>query len=203
MSPAKYIAQWVLRVGDAPPSQQSQDDDRLLDLIRESHEASGRTYGAPRILCDLREVGERVGKNRIAEIMKRHKIRAQRGDKQPGIRYTKPAVTAPNRLQQQLVIDRPDRAWVTDITSIRTDDGWLYLAVVMDPYSRRIIGWSMKSILAKEIVLNALLVAVWRPKPEQDVIPLGSGIAVQQQGMESVLPDASLATKHESQRERL
>ncbi|MDT3778656.1 IS3 family transposase [Nitrospira sp. MA-1] len=157
---------WVER----PPSQQAQGDDRLLGLIRESHEASGRTYGAPRILCDLREVGERVGKNRIAKIMKRHKIRAQRGYKQPGIRYTKPAVTAPTRLQQQFAIDRPDCAWATDITSIRTYEGWLYLAVVMDLYSRRIIGWSMKSTLAKEIVLDAFLMAVWRRKPEHDVI---------------------------------
>ena len=61
---------------ERPPSQRSQDDDRLLGLIRESYEASGRTYGSPRILCDLREVGECVGKNRIVKIMKRHKIRA-------------------------------------------------------------------------------------------------------------------------------
>lgn len=98
---------WVKR----SPSQRARDDARLLGLIRESHEASGRTYGAPRILCDLREVGEHVGKNRIAKLMKHHKIRAQRGYKQPGVRYTKPAVAAPNRLQQQFTIDRSDRAW--------------------------------------------------------------------------------------------
>lgn len=157
---------WVKR----SPSQRSQDDARLLGLIRESHEASGRIYGAPRILCDLREVGERVGKNRIAKLMKRHKIRAQRGYKQPGVRYTKPAVVAPNRLQQQFTIDQPNRAWGTDITYIRTYEGWLYLAVVMDFSSRRIIGWSMKPTLAKEIVLDALLMAVWRRQPQQNVI---------------------------------
>ncbi len=155
---------------ERPPSQRSRDDDRLLRLIRKSHEASGRTYGAPRILCDLPEVGECVGKNRIATIMKSHKIRAQRGDKQPGFRYTKPAVAVSNRLRQPFPIDRPDRVWVTDSTSIRTYEGWLYLAVVMDRYSRRIMGWSMKFTLAKEIVLDALLMAVWRRKPEQDVI---------------------------------
>ena len=89
-----------------PPSQRARDDERLLGLIRESHEASGGTYGAPRILCDLREVGERVGKNRIAKLMKRHNIRAQRGYKQPGVRYTKLAVAAPNRLQQPATIDK-------------------------------------------------------------------------------------------------
>lgn len=144
---------WVKR----PPSQRARDDDRLLGLIRESHEASGRTYGAPRILCDLREVGECVGKNRIARLMRHHKIRAQRGYKPPGVRYSKPAVAAPNRLEQQFAIDRPDHVWATDITYIRTYEGWLYLAVVMDLYSRRIIGWSMKATLAKEIVLDALL----------------------------------------------
>lgn len=157
---------WVKR----PPSQRARDDDRLLGLIRESHEASGRTYGAPRILCDLREVGECVGKNRIAKLMRRHKILAQRGYKPPGVRYTKPAVAAPNRLEQQFAIDRPDHVWATDITYIRTYEGWLYLAVVMDLYSHRIIGWSMKATLAKEIVLDALLMAVWRRKLKQNVI---------------------------------
>ena len=157
---------WVTR----SPSQRSRDDARLLGLIRESYEASGRTYGAPRILCDLREVGECVGKNRIAKLMRRHKIRAQRGYKSPRVRYAKPAVAAPNRLEQQFAIHQPDRAWATDITYIRTYEGWLYLAVVMDLYSRRIIGWSMKATLAKEIVLDALLMAVWRRRPKQDVI---------------------------------
>ena len=90
---------------EGSPSQRSIDDDRLLGLIRESHEASGHTYGAPRILCDLREVGECVGKNQVAKIMKRNKIRAQRGYKQPGVRYPKPAVAAPNWFQQQFSIN--------------------------------------------------------------------------------------------------
>ena len=80
----------------------------MLSLFRDSHEASGHICGAPRILCDLREVGDYVGKNRIAKIMKRHKIRAQQGYKQPGVRYSKPAVAAPNRLRRQFSIDRPD-----------------------------------------------------------------------------------------------
>ncbi|HBP88916.1 MAG TPA: IS3 family transposase [Nitrospiraceae bacterium] len=121
------------------------------------------------MLCGLREVGERVGNNRSAKPMKRHKIRAQRG-KQPGVRSTKPAVTAPNRLRHQFAMNRPDRAWVTHITYIWTDEGWLYLAVVMDLYSRRIIDWSMKATLAKEIVLDALLMAMWRGRPEHDII---------------------------------
>lgn len=157
---------WLKR----PPSQRAVEDQRLLGLIRESYGASGRTYVAPRILCDLRELGERVGKKRVAKIMERNKIRATRGYKRPGYRYSKPIVAAPNRLQQQFSVDKPDSAWVTDITYIRTYEGWIYLAAVMDLYSRKIIGWSMKTTLAKEIVLDALLMALWRRKPRQDVV---------------------------------
>lgn len=165
VSHSGYYA-WLVR----PPSNRSIEDRRLLQLIRESHEASGKIYGSPRIWFDLLELGERVGRNRVARIMRVNKIRAQRGYKRPGYRYHKPAVAAPNRLQQQFTIDYPDAAWVTDITYIRTYEGWLYLAVVMDLYSRKIIGWSMKSTLAKEIVLDALLMAVWRRNPKQEVI---------------------------------
>lgn len=157
---------WLIR----PPSQRSIDNARLLGLIRESHEASGYTYGAPRVLCDLREVGERCGKNRVANLMQRHKIRAQRGYKKPGYKYTKPAVAAPNRLAQQFTVGTPDSVWATDITYIRTYQGWLYLAVVMDLFSRKIIGWSMKSTLAKELALDALLMAIWRRSPRNKVI---------------------------------
>jgi putative transposase len=157
---------WLSR----PPSRRSIENKRLLGLIKASHEASGRIYGSPRIWLDLLDVGERISLNRVARIMQANKIRAQRGYKRPGYRYHKPAVAAPNRLQQQFTIDYPDAAWVTDITYVRTYEGWLYLAVVMDLYSRKIIGWSMKPTLAKEIVLDAILMAVWRRNPKQEVI---------------------------------
>ena len=80
------------------------------------------------------------------------------------------AKAAPNRLAQQFVMDKPDMAWVTDITYIRTYQGWLYLAVILDLFSRKVIGWSMKSTLAKEIVLDAILMAVWRRQPKQPII---------------------------------
>ena len=85
-------------------------------------------------------------------------------------RYSKPAKAVPNRLKQQFVTEQPDEAWVTDITYIRTFQGWLYLAVVLDLFSRKVIGWSMKSTLAKEIVLDAVLMAVWRRQPTQLVM---------------------------------
>jgi putative transposase len=76
----------------------------------------------------------------------------------------------PNRLQRNFTVDQPNRAWVTDITYIRTWQGWLYLAVVIDLFARKVVGWSMKPTLAKEIVLDALLMAVWRRRPIGPVI---------------------------------
>jgi putative transposase len=81
-----------------------------------------------------------------------------------------PSVTSPNLLKRQFTVERPDAAWVTDITYIRTWEGWLYLAVVMDLHSRMIIGWSMQPTLERDLVLDALLMAVWRRKPKQRVI---------------------------------
>jgi len=135
-----------------PTSRRSIEDARLLELIKESHQASGRIYGAPRIFFDLRELGERCSKKRVAKIMRRNKIRAERGYKRPRQQYFKPALVAPNRLQQQFTTDKPDVAWVTDITYIRTYQGWLYLAVIIDLFSRKVIGWSMKATMSKELV---------------------------------------------------
>ena len=155
---------------DHPESNRSKEDRRLLGLIKESFEASQGIYGSPRVFCDLREVGETCGVHRVARIMQQNKIAAYRGYKTLKFRYSKPAKAAPNRLAQQFVMDKSDQAWVTDITYIRTFQGWLYLAVVLDLYSRKVIGWSMKSTLAKEIVLDAILMAVWRRKPSKPVI---------------------------------
>jgi putative transposase len=97
-------------------------------------------------------------------------LRAIRGYKKPRYKAGKPAVVAPNRLEQNFSVDAPDRVWVTDITYIRTFEGWLYLAVVVDLYSRIVVGWSMKSTLSRELVLDALLMAVWRRRPKHPVI---------------------------------
>jgi len=165
VSPSGYYA-WLIR----PPSKRSIENSRLLTLIQESYQASGKVYGSPRIWCDLLDLREHISVNRVARIMQANRIRAQRGYKKPGYQYHKPVIAAPNRLHQQFTVDQPNTVWVTDITYIRTYEGWLYLAVVMDLCSRKIIGWSMKSTLAKEIVLDAMLMAVWRGKPKQGVI---------------------------------
>jgi putative transposase len=160
---------------EAPLSARAIEDQRLLGLIRASHEASHRVYGSPRIFLDLREIGERCGKHRVARIMRVYKIRAVRGYKTPQHIVGRPSVIAPNTLQREFTVDRPDKAWVTDITYVRTWQGWLYLAVVRDLYARKIVGWSMKATLAKELVLDALLMAVWRRRPKQTLIHSDQG----------------------------
>ena len=153
-----------------PLSDRAIDDQRLLGMIRASYTASGGVYGAPRIFLDLREVGETCGRNRVARIMRENKIVALRGYKAPRRITGRPSIIAPNRLQREFTVEHPDRAWVTDITYIRTWQGWLYLAVVMDLFARKGVGWSMKPTLARELVVDALLMAVWRRKPQQPVI---------------------------------
>jgi len=153
-----------------PLSNRAIEDQRLLGLIRASYAASGGVYGAPRVFLDLREVGEICGRHRVARIMRVNKIKALRGYKAPRHIVGRPSIITPNRLQREFTVARPDCAWVTDITYIRTWQGWLYLAVVMDLFARKVVGWSMKPTLAKELVIDALLMAVWRRKPQGQVV---------------------------------
>jgi len=158
--------QWLHK----PLSDRAVEDQRLLGLIRQSYDASGRVYGAPRVFLDLREVGECCGRNRVAKIMRNNKIKALRGYKAPRAVAGRPSLVAPNTLNREFSVSEPDVAWVTDITYIRTWQGWLYLAVVLDLYSRKVIGWSMKPTMHRELVLDALMMAVWRRKPKRSVV---------------------------------
>ncbi|MHC4374083.1 MAG: IS3 family transposase [Planctomycetota bacterium] len=153
-----------------PLSDRAIDDQRLLGMIRASYTASGGVYGSPRIFLDLREVGETCGRNRVARLMRENRIVALRGYKAPRRIVGRPSIIAPNRLQREFTVVHPDRAWVTDITYIRTWQGWLYLAVVMDLFARKVVGWSMKPTLARDLVVDALLMAVWRRKPQNRVM---------------------------------
>ncbi len=154
----------------APKSLRAQTDEALTTAIKQAFEDSEGIYGSPRILRDLREAGVRCGKKRVARLMLAAKLRSVRGYKSLRYRTGKPAVAAPNRLQRQFTVAHPDQVWVTDITYLRTHEGWLYLAVVIDLYSRAVVGWSMKPRMATELVLDALTMAVWRRRPKAEVI---------------------------------
>jgi putative transposase len=134
-------------------------------LIKQFWLQSGGVYGYRKIHCDLRDIGEQCGENRVYRLMRAAGLRAQVGYRRPRHRSGPASVLAPNRLQRKFEVANPNDTWVTDITHIRTHQGWLYLAVVIDLYSRKVVGWSMHSRIKKELVLNALLMAVWRRKP--------------------------------------
>ena len=154
-----------------PASGKQREDGRLTGLIKQSWLESGSVNGHRKITDDLRDLGERCGKNRVYRLMRIAGLRSQTGyHRRPGKRYGKPSVVAPNHVQQQFDVQAPNKIWVTDITYIRTHEGWLYLSVVLDLFSRQIIGWSMQSRIDRELALNALLMAVWRRKPKDDVI---------------------------------
>ncbi|HBR1942495.1 TPA: IS3 family transposase [Klebsiella pneumoniae] len=153
-----------------PHSQRHQADLRLTGQIKQFWLESGCVYGYRKIHLDLRDSGQQCGVNRVWRLMKRVEIKAQVGYRSPRARKGEASIVSPNRLQRQFNPDAPDERWVTDITYIRTHEGWLYLAVVVDLFSRKIIGWSMQSRMTKDIVLNALLMAVWRRNPQKQVL---------------------------------
>lgn len=153
-----------------PKSARQLEDERLLGLIKQFWLESGCIYGYRKIHLDLRSIGETCGVNRVARLMKQAGIKAQVGYKRPRYKSGQPAVLAENHLKQEFDVDAPNQVWVTDITYIRTYEGWLYLAVVIDLFSRQVIGWSMQSRINADLVLDALLMAVWRRKPKKGVL---------------------------------
>ena len=154
-----------------PQSQRVKDDQRVLGLIKQSWLESGGLYGYRKVLVDLRELGEACGKHRVARLMRSEGLRSQTGyRRRPGRYGGKPPVAVPNHLARQFNVTKPNKVWVTDITYIRTYEGWLYLAVVIDLFSRQVIGWSMKSQMTTDLAIDALLMAVWRRKPKQQVM---------------------------------
>jgi putative transposase len=152
-----------------PRSARARVNQRLTGLIKQFWLESGGVYGYRKIHIDLRDVGERCGENRVHRLMRAAGLRAQVGYGRPRHRCGPASVHAPNRLQQQFVVAKPNVAWVSDITHIRTHEGWLYLAVILDLFSRRVVGWSLQARIKKELVLDALLMAVWRRKPTSTV----------------------------------
>ncbi|ABF12314.1 transposase catalytic site ISRme11 (plasmid) [Cupriavidus metallidurans CH34] len=151
-------------------SPRRREDDRLLGLIKHHWLASGGVYGYRKITVDLRESGEACSRHRVHRLMKGEGLRAQVGyGSKPRYRGGPVGVVA-NVLNREFAPDAPNKVWVTDITYIRTYEGWLYLAAVMDLYSRQIVGWATRSTMTSDLVLQALLAAVWKRKPRAGVM---------------------------------
>lgn len=147
-------------------SQRHQADLRLTGQIKQCWLESGCIYGYRKIHLDLREIGLQCGVNRVWRLMRHAGIKAQVGYRSLRSRKGEASIVAPNRLQRQFNPDAPDERWVTDITYNQTHEGWLYLTGVVDLFSRKNIGWPMQPRMTKDIVLNALLMAVLRRNPK-------------------------------------
>lgn len=147
-------------------TQRQREDQTLLPAIKMSFDDSDRTYGAGRIVKELRAQGTRVGKNRVWRLMKQHGLRVKttRRFKITTNSDHKRAV-APNLIQRNFSAAMPDRVWTGDITYIWTAEGWLYLAVVLDVFSRRIVGWSMDRRMTDNLVITAFKNALVRRRP--------------------------------------
>jgi len=156
------------------PSLRQQDNTRLLRKIRHFHAQSDRVFGSPRIWEDLRYDGETCSLNRVARLMQSHAIvgipaAKQWRSKKPGSRPD----TVTNHLQRDFSATDANCKWVTDITYVRTGEGWLYLAIVLDLYHGLVIGWSMSHRMEKQLVIQAVLMALWQ-KPRKDAVILHS-----------------------------
>jgi len=146
-------------------------DEALLVHIKAAHAGSKGEYGWPRVWEELRANGVRVGKERIRRLMKQHGIKA-RGKRKFVVttdsKHNLPI--APNLLDRNFQPDAPNSVWTSDITYIQTDEGWLYLAVVLDLYSRQVVGWSMQPHMQTSLVTDALRMAWFRRRPEPGLI---------------------------------
>ena len=148
-------------------STRAQADAALTEQIRTIHRSSRGTYGAPRVHAELHAVGQRVGRQRVARLMRAAELRGcGRGRQRVCTTLTDPTATAaPNLVARTFEASRPNELWVGDITYIPTGEGWLYLATLLDAYSRRIVGWAMAEHLRTELALDALAMALQQRRP--------------------------------------
>jgi len=153
------------------PSSRDRDNARLLEEVRQLHAESDGVRGSPRITDELRYRGETCGRNRIARLMR---LNGLRGIPQRRQWRSKPSTTRPtevtNHLERDFTADAPNRKWVTDITYIRTAERWLYLCVVVDLYGGGVVGWSMSHRQERQLVLQAVLMALWQRDDHHPVI---------------------------------
>ena len=160
----------VRRLKD-PLSKRAQEDQRQTELIRAAWSESGKVYSYRKLHDDLADIGESCCPNRVARLTRLAGIRAQIGyRRRPGQYGGKPSLAVDNTLDRRFDAEAPDKAWVTGITYILTHEGFAYLAVVIDLFSRRVVGWSMQARQTTNVVLQALLAAVWRRKPKGRVL---------------------------------
>lgn len=179
----EYAIRWLCRLWDVAPSgyyrwrqqrlsPRQREDETLAGQIAAAHEASRGTYGAPRLVEDLREAGTRTSKRRCARLMRAQGLRGKKKNRRrprtTDSRHQQPV--APNLLAKRPTPTGPNQCWLTDITYLQTAEGWLYLAAILDLWSRRIVGWACGPTLHADLVLAALKDALTRRRPSQGLL---------------------------------
>ena len=156
---------------DRPSSKRDRENAALTEQIREVHERSRGIYGYPRVHAELRALGVRCSRKRVARLMRKAGIKGcRRARKKRTTRRDPRATPAADLLKRNFTAEAPDRVWTADITYVHTQEGFLYLAFILDVYSRKVVGWSMASHLRTELVVNALEMALWRRSPDAGLI---------------------------------
>jgi putative transposase len=155
-----------------PPSERERFDAVLSEKIETIHRNSRATYGAPRIHAELRAIGIRCGRKRVARLMRKEKLRGSlRGRRMKTThRLLALKLAAPDLVERNFASEGPDKLWVADITYVRSHEGFLYLALILDACSRKVVGWSMATHLRTELVIDALQMAIARRKPAPGLV---------------------------------
>ena len=154
-----------------PPSEREMANQELYKEIKKEYDKSNGTYGSPRIYQALRKRGIVCSENRVARLMRLHGLRAKQKNRYNTTTQRNEAdPAAPNLVAQDFEADRPNQKWLTDISYIPTEEGWLYLAAVLDLYSRRIVGWAMSDRMTVDLTIGALKMALQQRQPELDLI---------------------------------
>jgi len=153
-------------------SQRLQEDEVLLAKIQKEHQISRGTYGSPRIHAALQKQGVKCSQKRVARLMRLHKITGRKRQKRRPVttQRDRGAIPAPNLLNQEFYASAPDQKWVSDITYIETAEGWLYLASILDLFSRKVVGWAMADHREASLVEDALKMALQQRQPEAGLL---------------------------------
>lgn len=186
VSKSGYYA-WLKR----PVSKRALENEKLLEDIKTIHKESRETYGSPRMYKDLRKRGIKCGERRVARLMRENNIRSKASKKfkaTTNSNHSNPV--AENLLARELKVDSPDKVWVSDITYIHTKEGWLYLCVVIDLFSRKVIGWSMSNRIDTDLVIKAFLMAlINRRKPNGVLFHSDRGVQYTSKAFQAILAE--------------
>ena len=153
------------------PSQRARENAEMTSIIKDIHQKSGGTYGSPRLHQALIKLGWRCGRHRVVRLMKKHGIEGRTPRRYKRTTHADPERSVlPDLIQRDFSATQPNQKWVADVTYLATKEGWLYLAAVMDLYSRSIVGWAMQPYMTAELVCDALRMGVSNRRPPPDLI---------------------------------